>query len=96
MSGSRGSMKREFAKQRDFACKRDGGRVPLESGASLRWTDEGVRPYVIFCGPPQWERSFAPPDGRGRPSLRDSKRRRFNLLSNRQIQVLNLECTLCL
>ena len=37
----------------------------------LRQTDGGVRPYVIFCGPPHWERSFAPPDGRGRPSLRD-------------------------
>src|SRR5512133_3625399 len=48
-----------------------GGRLWLQSGASLRRTDEGVRPYVIFNGPPQWERSFAPPDGRGRPSLRD-------------------------
>src|SRR5690348_13383129 len=40
-------------------------------GALLRRTDEGVRPYVIFGGPPQCVRSFAPPDGRGRPSLRD-------------------------
>ena len=67
MSGSRGSMKREFAKQRDFACKRDGGRVPLESGASLRWTDEGVRPYVIFGGPPQW--GGLRPAGRTRASV---------------------------
>jgi len=26
----------------------------LGSGASLRWTDEGVRPYVIFGGPQHW------------------------------------------
>src|SRR5689334_20231710 len=97
-----------------------GARVWLHSGASLRGTDEGVRPYVIFGDPPQWYRSLAPPDGRGRPSLRDflwsstvgaelrsagrtgrpsirdSKACRVHLLFNRQIQVLNLECTLCL
>jgi hypothetical protein len=71
MSGSRGSMKREFAKQRDFACKRDGGRVWLGSGALLRRTDEGVRPYVSFGGPPQWGGALLRLDGRGRPSLRD-------------------------
>ena len=58
----------------DVQCGK-GGRMQegsgLGSGASLRRTDEGVRPYVIFGCPQRWERSFAPPDGRGRPSLRD-------------------------